>query len=58
MKELVNTNDGRMTVREVADALGISPDTVYNSAKELFPDIFVPKKTTYLNEAQVWARTN
>jgi len=55
MKELVNTNDGRMTVREVADVLGISPDTVYNSAKELFPDIFVPKKTTYLTEAQVTA---
>ena len=44
-----------MTVREVADVLGVSPDTVYNSAKELFPDLFSSGKTTYLNEKQVTA---
>ena len=55
MNELTVHSDKRMTVREVADVLGVSPDTVYNSAKELFPDIFVSKKTTYLNEAQVTA---
>ena len=55
MNEVAIANDRRMTIREVADTLGLSPDTVYNSAKELFPDIFVPKKTTYLNEAQVTA---
>ena len=46
---------GAMTVREAADALGVSPDKVYRSAKELFPDVFAVGKTAYLDEAQVTA---
>jgi phage antirepressor YoqD-like protein len=55
MNEVTKRGDRRMTVREVAEALGVSPDTVYNSAKELFPDLFSPGKTTYLDEKQVTA---
>ena len=55
MKKIANQNDKRMTVREVADALGLSPDTIYNSARELYPEAFSPGKTTYLTEAQATA---
>jgi len=55
MKELAAGGDRRMTVREVAEVLGCSPDTIYNSARELFPDIFRPGKTAYLTQEQVTA---
>lgn len=42
-----------MTVREVAESLGVSYDTINNSVKRLFPDIVKNGKTTYLNEAQI-----
>jgi phage antirepressor YoqD-like protein len=35
MAELVASGDKRMTVREVADVLGVSPDTVLNSIKDI-----------------------
>jgi phage antirepressor YoqD-like protein len=44
-----------MTVREVAEALGMSTDTIYNSAKELFPQLFKNGKAAYLSEEQVTA---
>ncbi|MDR1398638.1 MAG: phage antirepressor KilAC domain-containing protein [Treponema sp.] len=55
MTEQLVKEDNRMRVREVAKALGISVDTVYNSAKELFPELFRIGITTYLNEEQVTA---
>ena len=55
MKELVNPNDRRMTVREVAEALGVSPETVRANGKSLYPDLFINGVTTYLNEEQVTA---
>ena len=55
MNELTRQRDRRMTVREVAEALGISDDKAYRSAKELFPDLFQTGKTTYLTEAQATA---
>jgi len=55
VQELAIRNDKRMTVREVADVLGVTDDKIYRSAKELFPEIFINGKTTYLNEAQVTA---
>jgi DNA-binding Lrp family transcriptional regulator len=44
-----------MTVREVAEVLGISPETVRANGKALYPDLFVNGVTTYLNEEQVTA---
>ena len=55
MNELASMSDRRMKVSEVAEALGFSQDTIYNSAKELFPELFSRGKTAYLDEAQVTA---
>jgi phage antirepressor YoqD-like protein len=66
MKELIRHGDKRMTVREVAEALGVSPDTILNSIKDIesqSENIRVEKiqgshggKPYYvLNEAQVTA---
>jgi hypothetical protein len=48
-------NKRRMTVREVAHALGVSHETIRANGKLMFPDLFVTGKTTYLNEAHVTA---
>lgn len=55
MKEIALNNDKRMTVKEVAGALGVDPSTVTKRVRELFPDILQNGKTTYLNEVQVTA---
>lgn len=44
-----------MTVREAAEALGVSHDLVSKRVKELFPNIVKNGKTTRLNEAQITA---
>jgi phage antirepressor YoqD-like protein len=46
---------GRMTVREVAEVLGLDPRTIQMKVKELFPEIVVERQATYLSEAQVTA---
>lgn len=53
MNEL--TTEKRMTTKEVANSLGVSVETVRANGKELFPDLFVNGKTTYLNEVQCTA---
>lgn len=55
MNELAVNGDKRMTVKEIADALGYEPRTIQLKVKELFPDIVEERQTTYLNEAQVTA---
>lgn len=45
----------KMTVKEVAEALGYETRTVQLKVKELFPAIVEAGKTTMLNEAQVTA---
>lgn len=44
-----------MTVRQVADALQVNPETVKTYIRELFPELMSNGKTTFLNEAQVTA---
>jgi phage antirepressor YoqD-like protein len=44
-----------MTVREVAEVLGVDPRTIQLKVKELFPEIIEERKATLLNEAQVTA---
>jgi phage antirepressor YoqD-like protein len=53
MENLAKYGDKRMTVREVAEAMGISIRTVHNAIDRLFPDIKDDGKTTYLTEYQV-----
>jgi phage antirepressor YoqD-like protein len=49
----ISTDGKRMTIKEVSVALGVSADTIYNSAKSLFPELFRKGKATCLNEVQV-----
>ena len=55
MNEMALFGDKRMTVREVADALGCDDETVRRHVKKLWPDTFQNGKTAYLDEAQVTA---
>lgn len=50
----VVAGDKRMTVREVAEALGTAESTIRNKARELFPETVENGKATYLNEEQVF----
>jgi phage antirepressor YoqD-like protein len=42
-----------MTVKEVADVLGLDPRTIQLKVKELFPEITKERQTTHLTETQV-----
>jgi phage antirepressor YoqD-like protein len=54
LNELVKEGDKRMTVKEVAEALGTAESTIRNKARELFPEAVENGKATYLNEEQVY----
>lgn len=49
----VHPSGNRMTIKEVAESLGVSEDSVLRSTKALFPDAVQNGKTTYLDEAMV-----
>lgn len=53
MDNLTTITEKTMTVKEVANALGVSKDTVLNCIKRTMPNLLQHGKTTYLNEAQV-----
>ena len=55
MNDLQLFDEQSMTVKEVAEVLGRDQRTVQLKVKELFPEIVVNGKTTYLNETQVTA---
>jgi anti-repressor protein len=55
MNEVARQGGRRMTVREVAETLGVSVELITKKVKELFPEIVQSGKTTYMNEAQVTA---
>jgi phage antirepressor YoqD-like protein len=55
MTDLVLNGDKRMTVKEVADALGVDDSTITKRVKAIFPDIVRNGVTTYLTEPQVVA---
>ena len=48
-------NEKTMTVKEVAEALGVSTDTVKNCIRRIMSNKMQNGKTTYLNEAEVTA---
>jgi len=53
MNEVAINGDNRMTVREVADALGYQPDTIQGKVKELFPKLVKNGITTRLTLTEV-----
>jgi len=53
MNEIANCGDRRMSVREVAEALGCTPETVKSHIRVLWPDLMKNGVTTYLTETQV-----
>ncbi|MDR1902010.1 MAG: phage antirepressor KilAC domain-containing protein [Treponema sp.] len=55
MNELARQGDKRMTVKEVAEALGVHYDTVASHVKQLFPELVRNGITTYLDDVQVTA---
>jgi phage antirepressor YoqD-like protein len=55
MNEIAKQGDRRMTVREVAEALGVSERVVQFAVKKLYQGIVKNGVATYLNEEQVTA---
>lgn len=51
--ELTNKNEKFMTVKEVANAMNVSTDTIKNCIRRLFPDLMKNGKTTYLDEFHI-----
>jgi predicted transcriptional regulator len=42
-----------MTVREVADVLGVTDEAIKKHIRELYPTLMQERVTTVLNEAQI-----
>lgn len=55
IKDNSNIQRDVMTVKQVADVLGVSDQAVRDSIRKLFPDILENGKTTFLNEEQTTA---
>jgi phage antirepressor YoqD-like protein len=53
MTELAVSGDKRMTVREVADALGVTDEAIKKHIRELYPNLMRNGIATYLSESQV-----
>jgi predicted transcriptional regulator len=53
MNELAN--EKTMTVKEVADVLGVTPEAIKKHVREMYPEILRDGVMTYLNEEQVTA---
>jgi len=55
MNEVSLFNEKTMTVKEIAQAMGVSTDTVKNCIRRIMPQKMQNGKTTYLNEIEVSA---
>jgi DNA-binding Lrp family transcriptional regulator len=53
MKEVAKNGEKRMTVKEVAEQLSCSCETVKKHIRKLFPNLMKERATTYLTEEQV-----
>jgi phage antirepressor YoqD-like protein len=53
MAELIVSGDNRMTVREVAAALGVTGEAIKKRIRELYPDLMKERVRTLLNEEQM-----
>lgn len=47
------TAEKTMTMQEIADAMGVSKDTIRNCVRRVFPDKMQQGKTAYFNEPEV-----
>jgi phage antirepressor YoqD-like protein len=55
MNELAVQGGRRMTVKEVADVLGVQEQLIRKHVRELYPDLMINGVATYLDEAQITA---
>jgi phage antirepressor YoqD-like protein len=55
MNELTEYGDKRMTVKEVAEVLGVQEQLVRKHIREVYPDLMSNGVATYLNEEQITA---
>jgi DNA-binding Lrp family transcriptional regulator len=55
MNEIARQGDRRMTVREVAEALNVSEQTIRYHMRNLYPELVKNGVTTFLNEEQATA---
>ena len=55
MNEMSNYGEKRMTIFEVANILGVTPEAIKKHVRELFPELMENGKTTYLSEYHVTA---
>jgi phage antirepressor YoqD-like protein len=53
MYEVTKQGDRRMTVREVAEALGVTEEAIKKHVRELYPDLMRNGVATYLSEVQI-----
>lgn len=53
MNEIAAFGQPRMTVKEVAEALGVTPEAIKKHVRELYPESIRDGKNTYLTEEQV-----
>lgn len=53
MNELAVQGGRRMTVKEVADVLGVTDEAIKKHIRELYPDLMRNGIVTYLNEEQI-----
>jgi phage antirepressor YoqD-like protein len=53
MYEVTKQGDRRMTVREVAEVLGVTDEAIKKHIRELYPDLMKERVTTLLDEKQI-----
>jgi hypothetical protein len=53
MKDLAKQGDPRMTIKEVAEVLGVTEEAIKKHVRELWPNFMRNGVTTYLSETQV-----
>jgi phage antirepressor YoqD-like protein len=53
MNGLTTAGDRRMTIREVADILGVSGEALKKHVRDIYPDLMQNGVMTYLNESQI-----
>jgi phage antirepressor YoqD-like protein len=53
MNGLTTAGDRRMTIREVADILGVSGEALKKHIRDIYPDLMQNGVMTYLNESQI-----
>jgi phage antirepressor YoqD-like protein len=53
MHEVTKRGDQRMTVREVAEVLGVTDEAIKKHIRELYPDLMKERVTTLLDEKQI-----